>query len=284
MQEFSAVATLRAWVAQQRHTGRRIGLVPTMGALHEGHLALVDTAARLTDAVIVSIFVNPLQFGPHEDLAHYPRDLARDRGLLASRGVQAVFVPEAAVMYPAGSEVRVVPGETASKWEGAVRPGHFAGVLTIVAKLFNLVQPDLAVFGQKDIQQAVLIRQLVRDLDFPVALEIVPIVRESDGMALSSRNAYLSRQDRRDGLALNQALRLADTAWRSGERNPARLEHVVRQQCLAAQTVTLDYVAVVDSDSLEPVHQAVAGTIIAIAARVGPTRLLDNHILGTEFR
>ena len=284
MQEFTTVEPLRAWVARQRQAGRRVGLVPTMGALHEGHLSLVDTAARLTDAVLVSIFVNPLQFGPQEDFDRYPRDLARDRALLAARGAQALFVPGVAVMYPPGSEIRVVPGGSASRWEGTVRPDHFTGVLTIVAKLFNLVQPDLAVFGQKDIQQATLIRQLVRDLDFPVALEVVPIVRETDGMALSSRNAYLSRQDRSDGLILNRALRSADAAWHAGERNPARLAAILEQQFLAAPAVTLDYVAIVDPHSLEPVMEAEDGTIIALAARVGPTRLLDNHILGTEFR
>lgn len=284
MREFTAVAPLRDWTARQRQAGRRIGLVPTMGALHEGHLALVDAAAQRTDAVIVSVFVNPLQFGPREDFERYPRDLARDRALLAARGAQALFVPDVAVMYPAGSEIRVVPGALARKWEGAVRPEHFTGVLTIVAKLFNLVQPDLAVFGQKDIQQATLIRQLVRDLDIPVALEIVPIVREPDGMALSSRNAYLSSQDRRDGLALNRSLRVVDAAWRTGERNPAALERFMKQQFLASPAVTLDYVAIVDPQSLEPVIEARTGTIIALAARVGPTRLLDNHILGTEFR
>lgn len=284
MQEFAAVEPLRDWVARQRQAGRRIGLVPTMGALHEGHLTLVDTAARLTDAVVVSIFVNPLQFGPHEDLSRYPRDLVRDRALLAGRGAQALFVPEVGVMYPTGSEIRVVPGGLATRWEGAVRPDHFTGVLTIVAKLFNLVQPDLAVFGQKDIQQAILIRQMVRDLDFPVALEVVPIVREADGMALSSRNDYLSSEDRRDGLILSKALRVADAAWRAGERNSTRLAGLLEQQFLAAPAVTLDYVAIVDSQSLEPVAQASAGTIVALAARVGPTRLLDNHILGAEFR
>ncbi len=284
MQEFATVEPLRGWVARQRQAGRRIGLVPTMGALHEGHLTLVDSAARLTDAVVVSIFVNPLQFGPQEDLSRYPRDLVRDRALLAGRGAQALFVPEVGAMYPTGSEIRVVPGGLATRWEGAVRPDHFTGVLTIVAKLFNLVQPDLAVFGQKDIQQALLIRQLVRDLDFPVALEVVPIVREADGMALSSRNAYLSSQDRRDGLILSKALQAADVAWRAGERNPTRLAALLEQQFLAAPAVTLDYVAIVDSESLEPVTLASAGTIVALAARVGPTRLLDNHILGTEFR
>jgi pantoate--beta-alanine ligase len=284
MQEFTTVGPLREWIAAERLAGRRIALVPTMGALHEGHLTLVDTAARRAERVIVSIFVNPLQFGPQEDFTRYPRDLARDRSLLAARGAHALFVPEVAVMYPAGSEVRVVPGALATRWEGAVRPEHFTGVLTIVTKLFNLVQPDVAVFGQKDIQQATLIGQMVRDLDVPVALEVVPIVRETDGMALSSRNAYLSSQDRRDGLTLSRSLRIADELWRNGERNPVRLEQAIRGQFVAVPSVTLDYVAVVDPRSLEPVREAMAGTIIALAAHVGPTRLLDNHILGTEFR
>ena len=164
---------MRAWTRAQRNAGRRIGLVPTMGYLHEGHLALVDEARRRTDAVVLSIFVNPLQFGPREDLARYPRDLPRDRSLAQSRGVDALFVPSVEMMYPSGSEVRVTPGETAERWEGAARPGHFTGVLTVVAKLFHLVQPDLACFGQKDIQQLTLIRRMVRDLDWPIELVAV---------------------------------------------------------------------------------------------------------------
>lgn len=216
MLECSGVAALRDWVGQQRGLGRRIGFVPTMGFLHEGHLRLVDEARRHADAVVLSIFVNPLQFGPAEDLSRYPRDLDRDRALAASRGVDCLFVPEAAVMYPPGSETRVVPGDAASRWEGAVRPGHFSGVLTVVAKLFNLVQPDVTCFGRKDIQQAVLIRGMVRDLDWPIDVVVVPTVREPDGLALSSRNVFLSPADRAQALGLSAALALAQRAWGGG--------------------------------------------------------------------
>ena len=200
--ELTTIADMRAWGRAQRNAGRRIGLVPTMGYLHEGHLALVDEARRRTDAVVLSIFVNPLQFGPREDLARYPRDLPRDRSLALSRGVDALFVPSVEMMYPSGFEVRVTPGETAERWEGAARPGHFTGVLTVVSKLFHLVQPDLACFGQKDIQQLTLIRRMVRDLDWPMEVVGVPTVREPDGLALSSRNAYLNADERRQALAL----------------------------------------------------------------------------------
>src|SRR6476659_3411348 len=181
--ELTTILDLRQWTRRQRAEGRRIGLVPTMGYLHEGHLALVDEARRRTDAVVLSIFVNPLQFGPREDLARYPRDLPRDRSLALSRGVDAPFVPSVEMMDPSGAEVRVTPGATAERWEGAARPGHFTGVLTVVANLFHLVQPDLACFGQKDIQQLTLIKLLVRDLDWPIEIVAVPTVRESDGLA-----------------------------------------------------------------------------------------------------
>jgi pantoate--beta-alanine ligase len=190
--ETAAIGELRAWRRAQREQGRRVAFVPTMGALHEGHLALVDEARRQADSTVMSVFVNPLQFGPAEDLARYPRNLDRDRALARERGVDLLFVPEAATMYPAGSEVRVVPGPTADRWEGAVRPGHFAGVLTVVAKLFHLVEPDVACFGQKDIQQVTLVRRMVVDLDWPLRLAVVPTVREPDGLARSSRNVYLS--------------------------------------------------------------------------------------------
>ncbi len=284
MDEFSATAGLRAWRAQQRRAGARVGLVPTMGALHEGHLALVDAARARADAVVMSIFVNPLQFGPGEDYQRYPRTLERDRVLAADREVGALFVPAVETMYPPGSETRVIPGRAAERWEGAVRPGHFDGVLTVVAKLFHLVEPELAVFGQKDIQQATLIRQMVRDLDFPVELVIVPTVRESDGVALSSRNAYLDAGQRQQAQALSRSLRAADAAWRAGMDDPALIEQLVREQFRISSGVTVDYIAVVDPENLAPVTRATRGTIVAVAGRVGPTRLLDNHILGTEFR
>jgi len=180
MIEIATIPDLRRWVRAERRAGRRVAFVPTMGYLHEGHLRLVDEARRRAEAVLVSIFVNPLQFGPTEDLARYPRDLPRDRQLAQARGVDALFVPAETVMYPPGSEIRVVPGPTAARWEGAARPGHFEGVLTVVAKLFHLVEPDLACFGRKDIQQVTLVRQMVRDLDWPIEIVVVPTVREPD--------------------------------------------------------------------------------------------------------
>ena len=284
MLEFSAISSLRAWLAEQRAAGRRIGLVPTMGALHEGHLSLVDDAWRRSDAVVMTIFVNPLQFGPGEDLQRYPRDLERDRAVARKRGVTALFIPATDVMFPPGADTRVVPGSIADRWEGAVRPGHFVGVLTVVAKLFHLTQPDVAVFGQKDIQQATLVRRMVTDLDFTVELVVSPTVRESDGLALSSRNAYLDPEGRRQALALNRVLRRADGAWRSGECEAATLERHMRDEFRMFPGVAVDYIAIVDPVRMDPVETAASGTIVAVAGRVGGTRLLDNHILGMEFR
>jgi pantoate--beta-alanine ligase len=280
MQEIASIARLRAWRAAQRAAARRVALVPTMGHLHEGHLALVDEARRRADAVVLSIFVNPLQFGPSEDLERYPRDLPRDRSLSEARGVAALFVPSVDEIYPPGMEIRVAAGETAERWEGAARPGHFTGVLTVVAKLFHLVEPEVACFGQKDIQQLTLVRRMLQDLDWPVALAAVPTVRDPDGLALSSRNVYLSPAERADALSLSRGLRSAEAAWRGGERSAAALEGVVRASLGAAPGVGAEYIAVVEPERLRPVERAAAGTIIAIAARVGGTRLIDNVILG----
>ena len=280
MQEIASIARLRAWRAAQRAAGRRVALVPTMGHLHEGHLALVDEARRRADAVVLSIFVNPLQFGPSEDLDRYPRNLPRDRSLSEARGVDALFVPSVDEMYPPGMEIRVAAGETAERWEGAARPGHFTGVLTVVAKLFHLVEPEVACFGQKDIQQLTLVRRMLQDLDWPVALAAVPTVRDPDGLALSSRNVYLSPAERADALSLSRGLRSAEAAWRGGERSAAALEGVVRASLGAAPGVGAEYIAVVEPERLRPVESAAAGTIIAIAARVGGIRLIDNVILG----
>jgi pantoate--beta-alanine ligase len=279
MLELSSIPRLRAWRAAQRTAGRRVGFVPTMGHLHEGHLALVDEARRRADAVVLSVFVNPLQFGPGEDLDRYPRDLPRDRALSEARGVELLFVPSVDSMYPPGMEIRVVAGETAERWEGAARPGHFTGVLTVVAKLLQLVQPDIVCFGQKDIQQVTLVRRLLRDLEWPVELAVVPTVREPDGLALSSRNAYLSPAERQEALALSRGLKAAQAAWRAGERSATALEARVRASVDAAPAMRAEYIAVVEPDWLRPVTTAPAGTIVALAARVGTTRLIDNIIL-----
>jgi pantoate--beta-alanine ligase len=276
MLELSTIPDLRNWTRAQRKAGRRIALVPTMGYLHEGHLALVDEGRRRADVVIMSIFVNPLQFGPGEDLARYPRDLPRDRGLAGARGVDALFLPAVETMYPPGSEIRVMPGATAERWEGAARPGHFAGVLTVVAKLFHLVEPDVACFGQKDVQQLTLVRRMVRDLDWPIDLVAVPTVREADGLALSSRNAYLNPSDRRKAVVLSRALEEAHRAFCEGERRAERLEIRMRALLDTEPEVRVEYVAIVEPDGLSPVAAVDPRTVVAIAARVGSTRLIDN--------
>jgi pantoate--beta-alanine ligase len=280
MAELATVPALRDWVRAQRAAGRRIGFVPTMGFLHEGHLSLVDAARREADVVLMSIFVNPLQFAPTEDLDRYPRDLERDRGLASGRAVDALFLPGVADMYPPGSEVRVVPGPTASRWEGAVRPGHFVGVLTVVAKLFNLVQPDVACFGQKDVQQATLVRQMARDLDFPVAIRVCRTARDADGLALSSRNAYLSPEERAQGLGLSRALRRGCALFAAGERRTSLLAAEMRAVLAMHPGVTPEYIAVVSAENLEPVAEAGADSVVVVAGRVGRTRLIDNAILG----
>lgn len=279
MLELTTIPEVRSWSRAQQAAGHRIALVPTMGFLHEGHLALVDEAQRRAEAVVLSVFVNPLQFGPSEDLARYPRDLPRDRALAAGRGVDMIFVPDASAMFPPSFEVRVVPGTTAEVWEGAARPGHFTGVLTVVAKLFHLVEPDVSCFGQKDIQQITLIRRMVRDLDWPLEIAMVKTVRETDGLAMSSRNAYLDADDRGRALVLSRALQAAHHAWRAGESRRASLEARMRHELATEPAVAAEYIAIVDSERLAPVETADARTVVAIAARVGGTRLIDNIIL-----
>jgi pantoate--beta-alanine ligase len=278
MHDLSSLKEMRAWSRAERAHGRRIGFVPTMGFLHEGHLQLVGRARERADRVVMSIFVNPLQFGPTEDLAQYPRDLARDRKLAAERGVDCLFVPDTSAMYPSDPLVRVSPGPMADTLEGAARPGHFAGVLTVVAKLFHIVEPDIAEFGRKDFQQAMLVRRMVADLDFGLEVDVAPTVRELDGLALSSRNTYLKGDDRRAALALSRALRAVEQAWRGGEADPRALERR-GMDLLRAPGVTPEYLALVD-EQIRPVARADARTVVMTAARVGTTRLIDNVILG----
>jgi pantoate--beta-alanine ligase len=285
MRTVTTVAELRAELARARADaavlgGGRVALVPTMGYLHEGHLALVAEARRRADVVAMSIFVNPLQFAPTEDLARYPRDPEGDAAKARERGVDLLFAPEQAEVYPREPRVRVVPGPLADRWEGAVRPGHFAGVLTVVAKLFHLFQPDVALFGQKDVQQATLIRAMVRDLDFPIELVVAPTVREPDGLALSSRNVYLSPDDRRRALALSRALSRVQARFDAGERDAAALLREGRAALDAEPGVAVDYLAIGDAETLAPVDAAEPGAVVMVAARVGGTRLIDNAILG----
>lgn len=270
-------AEVRRAVAAMRP--QRIALVPTMGYLHEGHLSLVDRARELADRVVLSIFVNPLQFGPQEDLDRYPRDLERDVELATGRGVDLIFAPDVREMYPGGEPiVRVVPGRLGDTLCGAYRPGHFEGVLTVVAKLFGIVRPDVAVFGQKDFQQAVLIRRMVADLDLGIEIDVAPIVREPDGLAMSSRNVYLSPEERESALGLYRGLTRAAEAFAGGERDAERLRRLVHEE-LARPGVRVQYVEVVDPETLQPTQPASPGNVLAVAAFVGQTRLIDNVIL-----
>lgn len=280
MRRLETIGELRAWTAEARLAGDRIALVPTMGALHAGHLALVAEARRRAGRVVMSLFVNPLQFGPNEDFQRYPRNLERDAGLAEQAGVDLLYLPSVATMYPPDSDTRVVPGILAERWEGEVRPGHFVGVLTVVAKFFHQVQPDLAVFGQKDIQQLTLVRRMVADLDLPIEIVMLPTVRESDGLALSSRNAYLDPVAREQARAVSQALFAAREAWNRGERKAEQLRTMVFSVLQAVPTIQVQYLAIVDPIMLQAVETAGVGTIIAVAVRVGTTRLIDNIILG----
>jgi pantoate--beta-alanine ligase len=274
------IEPLRHLLSEPRRRGERIALVPTMGALHEGHLALVDLARERAGCVVMSLFVNPLQFGPSEDFARYPRDRERDARLADARGVDIMFAPQTDELYRTERAVSVVPTALASRWEGASRPGHFAGVLTVVAKLFNIVQPDVAIFGQKDIQQATLIRAMVRDLDFPIQIVVAPTVREQDGVALSSRNAYLSAPDRERARVLSRAILAMRDAFDQGERSTVTLEALGNAVVRSEPGVELEYLALVDPATLEPVALASPGAIVTIAARIGNTRLIDNVVLG----
>jgi pantoate--beta-alanine ligase len=280
MRVVSTIAGVRAAVAAVKAAGGTVGFVPTMGYLHEGHLKLVDRARESAGWVMMSIFVNPLQFGPSEDLSRYPRDLERDLSLAKSRGVDLVFAPSVEEMYPHGEpRVSVVPDEEiAGRLCGASRPGHFRGVLTVVAKLFGIARPDVAVFGQKDWQQAALIRRMVDDLEMPVRVDVAPIVREADGLAMSSRNVYLSADERERALALSRSLRRARELFEAGESDAA----VLKAALLGGMTVPgvePEYAEVVDPRTLEAVVRAVPGVVCAVAARVGRTRLIDNAVL-----
>jgi pantoate--beta-alanine ligase len=282
MSVVTRIAEARAALREARRAGHRVALVPTMGGLHQGHLTLASEARRHAGYVVMSIFVNPLQFGPKEDLRSYPRDPAGDTTRAHGAGVDLVFMPDKAEMYGKGSPVVVTPRAAADMWEGAIRPGHFEGVLTVVAKLFNIVQPDIAVFGQKDIQQATLVEAMIRSLDFPVELVVVPTVRDSDGLAMSSRNAYLSADDRVNALALSRALHAVEKAWRRGERNTAILEQAGRAVLRDVPAVATDYFALVAPGTLAAATSADEGTIVIVAARVGTTRLIDNLVLGYD--
>ncbi|MEO8349049.1 MAG: pantoate--beta-alanine ligase [Acidobacteriota bacterium] len=268
-------SALRALVGEARASGSSVSFVPTMGALHEGHLSLVHLARRESAFVVVSIFVNPLQFAPGEDLARYPRREEDDLAALEREDVDVVYMPEARDLYPAGFSTAVEVEGVAEGGEGAVRPGHFRGVATVVAKLFLQVAPDVAVFGEKDLQQVAVVRRMVRDLDFPLRLVVGETVREPDGLAMSSRNAYLSPEERRLAAAFPRALFEARNDVERGERDVATLTAAVRRR-LAEAELAVDYVDVIDADTMSPVREAGPGSALAAAVRVGRTRLIDN--------
>jgi pantoate--beta-alanine ligase len=258
-----------------------LGLVPTMGYLHEGHLSLVARARAECAAVAASIFVNPTQFGPNEDLSRYPRDLPRDLALLEARGVDLVFAPDAAEMYPQGFATEIRVGGVTEVLEGAVRPGHFAGVATVVAKLFNIVQPTRAYFGQKDAQQSVVIKKLVRDLNLPVQVVVAPTVREPDGLALSSRNSYLTAEQRAQAPALYRALTAAKARFDAGEGDAEALRQAMRAELTG---FTVDYVSVADAETLRELDRVDGRALASMAVRLGATRLIDNLVLGEPPR
>jgi len=275
----NTIENMRAACRAVRRGGKRLGFVPTIGALHEGHLSLVRAAKAECDVAAASIFVNPAQFGAGEDLAKYPRRFDLDRELLERAGVDLLFAPSVEEMYPAGAVTWVTVEGLSDKLDGRSRPGHFRGVTTVVAKLFHVVEPDAAFFGQKDAAQVAVIRRMVRDLNFAVEIVACPIVREADGLAMSSRNAYLDGQQRNQALVLHRSLMRVRMLWESGERTAEKLMAAGRKEIAGEEWVRLDYFEIVDADSLEPVEKVKSGTVAAVAAFVGTTRLIDNILL-----
>jgi pantoate--beta-alanine ligase len=279
MKSVGTINEMRHVIAGVRAKGKSIAFVPTMGALHEGHLTLIDEAKRVADTVVMSVFVNPLQFGPSEDFDRYPRTLEEDAKMASKRGVDFLFTPTREDVYPEYAPVVIVsPGSVGKEWEGAVRPRHFEGVLTVVAKLFHIVMPDVAVFGQKDLQQAACIKTMVRDLNFPVGILVAPTVREPDGLAMSSRNRYLSPRDRELGLMLSKALFAMRDAFGRGERRASALEAIGWRMLERITGLTPRYLAAVNADTFQRVNNVRHGDAAVGAIRVGETKLIDNII------
>lgn len=282
----TTIEACREALEPARRAGERIGFVPTMGGLHEGHLSLVDAAREAADRVVMSIFVNPIQFDSAADLHAYPRDLDRDVGLASERGVELVFAPAVEEVYPRPPRTTVTMDDLTDRYEGAARPGHFDGVLMVVTKLFHIVEPDLAVFGRKDAQQAVVVRRMIEDLDFGVELVIAPTVREPDGLAASSRNVCLSEEERERAVEISRALFDAESRFADGEVDAAELETSVRDALEAIEGLELEYAAIVDRDRFVPVERIDRPCLAVVAARVGDVRLIDNVPLeptgGTE--
>jgi pantoate--beta-alanine ligase len=276
MKVVTRVSDVRAWRAEAAGS---LGLVPTMGYLHAGHISLVERARRENDRVAATLFVNPTQFAPHEDLARYPRDLERDRRLLEGAGCELLFAPPAEEVYPPGFDTFVEVGAVAAPLEGARRPGHFRGVATVVLKLLNIVQPDRAYFGQKDAQQLAVIRKMVADLDVPVDVVACPTVRDADGLALSSRNSYLGPEDRAAAPVLYRALTAAADRWRAGERSAEALRQAMQAVLAKEPRAQVDYVSVADPLTLRELETVSGPAVLSLAVRVGPARLIDNVLL-----
>jgi len=275
----TSAAEVTAISKEARRAGKSVGFVPTMGALHQGHLSLVRTARAQADVVIASVFVNPTQFGPTEDFSKYPRDAEKDSAMLAAEKCDHLFLPSVEEMYPPGGTTWVNVEGLSEKLDGRSRPGHFRGVTTVVSKLFNIVQPDFAFFGQKDAAQVAIVNKMVRDLNFEVRIVLCPIVRESDGLAMSSRNAYLNPEQRKQALVLYRALMRVQTLADRGESNSARLKVAGEQVMAEESAVKPDYFEIVNRDTLDPVSDISGGALVAVAAYVGSTRLIDNILL-----
>ena len=274
------VITLSELGSARRSFSGTVGLVPTMGYLHEGHLSLIRRACEECDHVVVSIFVNPTQFGPREDLSRYPRDLERDLGLIEPLGADLVWTPTEEVMYPAGYQTWVEVETITRLLEGSMRPGHFRGVTTVVAKLFNAVQPQKAYFGQKDAQQAAVIRQMTRDLNFPIEIVVCPIVREPDGLAMSSRNVYLNTEERKAATVLYRSLSAARNMYENGERDAEALRQIMKEVIASEPLAQMQYVSCADYDTLAELETVTSKTLLSMAVLLGKTRLIDNFVLG----
>ncbi len=280
IRQLSSPHEVQTTVREAKASGDTIGFVPTMGALHEGHLSLVEASIAECDRTVVSIFVNPTQFGPGEDIEHYPRPLEKDIQLLSERGVWVAFVPAVEEIYPAGFDSYIDVGRIAEPFEGSIRTSHFRGVATVVMKLFQLVPADFAYFGRKDYQQSLVIRKLVEDFHLPVEIKVCPIVRESDGLAMSSRNSYLDAGERQQATALWKSLELAEQQHAAGEQNCAVLEQQMREQLASSGIGQIDYIAFLKDGTMTEVETIEGPTTVALAARVGPARLIDNHTIG----
>ncbi len=283
MKIFKYTSEITKHIKSQKMRGKRVGFVPTMGYLHKGHLSLIKAAAKDTDLVVVSIFVNPAQFGPREDFKDYPRNLGRDKRLAEDAGADIVFYPSAKEIYPNGYNTYVEVGDITRMLCGASRPSHFKGITTIVTKLFNIITPDIAYFGQKDAQQAIVIKKMARDLNMNIKIKVMPIVREGDGLAMSSRNIYLSKSQREDALVISKSLRMAKRLVLQGESDTKKIRQEMKDLINSRKKMRIDYLSIVNPDNLKELKRIRSKALIAIAASVGKTRLIDNITIGGKI-